>query len=347
MEVIKKYLDQALSIQSITGRETEFSEFLIDIIKDKVDSYEVDALGNLKAFIRGNGSEKLKILYDAHMDQIGLLVTHIEKNGIVRFTNIGGINPLVLYGKKVKVYGNKEMIGVIGMTPPHISNSDSSKALGYDKLFIDLGFSSNKEAEKFLKVGDTALLDSKTIKLKKNNYSGIAFDDKAGVLALLSLIEQFSKTTPYHDIYIVFSTQEEIGLRGAKVAGYDIYPDIAIACDVTFADPVGVPYNLKTGEGPVLTIGPGHNSKLYKILTKIADDEDIPFQKEVEPRPGGTNTFTYQISKGGVFSMLISIPLRYMHTQVEIVNIKDIYRTSKLMKQIGLKEELDLVEVIK
>lgn len=332
MEELKKYLEKISQVPSVSGFEDEFAGCILTLIKDKVDSVRKDKLGNICAFKKGRGENRLKLLFDAHMDQIGLMITRIEENGILRFTDIGGVNPLTLYGKRVKVFGRKDLFGVIGMKPPHISTGEEIAAVDpVEKLFIDTGYSSGEEALEAVSVGDVALPGFYFNELLGNHYTGSGFDNRAGVLALISVIDQMITMNNYHDVYFLFSTQEEVGLRGAKVGGYAVNPDVAVICDVTCADPGISTIDVKTGKGPVVGKGPNYYPPLVKKICDIADREDIPVQEEVEPRPGGTNAYYLQITKQGVYTAGLSIPLRYMHSPVEIINLKDIYRASKLM----------------
>jgi endoglucanase len=344
LKFLENNIEKICKIQSITGFEDKLREEIINLTKNNIDEVISDKLGNLILHKKGYGKDKLKIMYCAHMDQIGLIVLKIEENGILKFTKIGGINPLTLYGKRVKFINKDENIyGIIGMKPPHLTE-DESKVEKIDELFIDCGFKSYEEASKKIKIGDIAILDSEFLKLKNNHYSYIGFDNKAGVLTLLSLFDLLKDRKPYHDVFLVFSTQEEVGLRGAKVASFSIMPDIAIVCDVTFGDPRGNISDVKTSSGPVISKGPNYYPNLVSTIEEICTSEDIPYQIEIEARPGGTDAYITQITKSGIFSALISIPLRYMHTQVEIINLKDIYRASKIMYYLSLKEKIFEIE---
>ncbi len=287
MEDLKKYVEDISRASAVSGFEDEISERIVSVIKKKVDDIRTDRLGNVCAFKKGTGSDKLKILFDAHMDQIGMMITKIEENGILRFTGIGGLNPLTLFGQRVKIFGRQELYGIIGMKPPHLSTKeDLSTVEPVGKLFIDAGFSSKEEAGRTVDVGDTALPDSYFSELLGDNYTGAGFDNKAGVLTLISFALLLERTINYHDVYLLFASQEEVGLRGAKVGGYAIDPDIAVVCDVTFADPVGNPVDISTGKGPVIGKGPNFFPPLAKKICDIANREDIPVQDEVELRPG-------------------------------------------------------------
>jgi endoglucanase len=338
---LKDHIAELSRVPSITGFEEEFSDLLLSIIQDKVDQTKKDSLGNVIAYKRGAGSERLKVLLDAHIDHIGLMITKIEENGILRFAGVGGINTLALLGKRMRIFGKQELFGITGMKPPHLlPQEELGKVEDLSELFIDAGFSSKNDAQKYVKVGDIAMPDFHTQELLNDHFSGSAFDNRAGVLALLSVIDLLTVTRNYHDIYFLFAVQEEVGLRGAKIGGYTVEPEVAVVCDVTFADPVSEPPVIATGKGPVIGKGPNYYPPLVKKLCDIAKREDIPVQEEIEPRPGGTDAYFFQISKTGAYAAGVSIPLRYMHSQVEIINVKDIYRAAKLMMHATAEETL-------
>jgi endoglucanase len=253
---------------------------------------------------------------------------------------VGGINPLTLYGKRVRVYGKREIFGIVGVKPPHLSTAEGRKAEPLQKLFIDAGYRSRREAERQVHIGDVVLVDHYVDELQGDHFAGSGLDNKAGVLTLLSAAELLSKVKHYHDIILLFAVQEEVGLRGAKVGGFSTDPDAAVVCDVTFADPGEGSITVRTGQGPVIGKGPGYYPPLVRKIGELAGREDIPVQEEIEPRPGGTDAFYLQISRSGVYTAGLYIPLRYMHSPVEIISVKDVYRAAKLLVQLSLQEEL-------
>ncbi len=340
MEFFQEFMEQLLRIPSITGFEEKAARFIEEQIKPYVDWVKTDTLGNVIAFKKGSGKKKAKLMFETHYDQIGLMITKIEENGILRFTNIGGINKKSLPGKRVKILAKDEIYGIIGTKPPHLMSEDEAKKIeSLDKLYIDCGFG-KQEIEKLVKVGDIAIFDFEPIRLSGFSYSSAGLDDKAGAVVVYSVAKMLSNVNPYHDLYFCFSVQEEVGLRGAKTAAYGIDPDFSISLDVTFGDPVGNPLKVSLGKGPTISFGPGHNPSFVRKIKSIADREDIPFQFEIEPRPAGTDAAVIQITKKGVYTALLGIPLRYMHSQVEIINTKDLYRSARICANIAMEEEL-------
>lgn len=341
MEQLKKWLEDLTQVPSISGFEEELSELITSLIKENVDSVEKDRLGNIIAFKKGHGKERLSILFEAHIDQIGLMVTRIEKNGIIKFTDVGTVNPQTLFGKRVKIFGKKEVDGIIGIKPPHLTpEEERSRVDPIDNLFIDTGYSSQQEVEKLIQPGDVALLHFYTDSLLNDHFASAGLDNKAGVLTLISLSELLAKIMNYHDIYLMFSVQEEVGARGAKVGGYTINPDVAVVCDVTVGDPVENKNDINTAKGPVVAKGPNFYPPLVQKICEIARQEDIPFQEEIEPRPEGTDAYYLQITRGGVYTAGLYIALRYMHSQVEVINVKDVYRAAKIMSHLTTEKNL-------
>lgn len=338
MKELKEQLLRLCAIPSVSGFEDEFADLLQEFISAHVDAVERDRLGNLIACKRGSGREPQRLLFDAHIDQIGLMITAIEENGVLRFTGIGGINPLTLYGKRVRLLGRRDRAGVIGMPPPHLTATDGKKGEPLQELFIDAGFRNRREAERSVQVGDIAVVDYYSDELLGDHFTSSGLDNKAGALTLLTAARAFSQVTPYHDVYFLFAAQEEVGLRGAKVGGFSIEPHVAVVCDVTFADPGDASISVQTGKGPVLGKGPNFYPPLVRRLADIAQREDIPMQEEIEPRPGHTDAYYLQVTKWGVFTAGVYIPLRYMHSQVEVIQVKDVYRAAKLLVLLSQEE---------
>jgi putative aminopeptidase FrvX len=337
---LKEQLLTLCAIPSVSGFEEELASAIESMIKDHVDEIERDELGNLIALKRGNAAQPRRLLFDAHIDQIGLMISGIEDNGVLRFTQVGGVNPLTLYGKRVRIFGKQETAGIIGAKPPHLISGEEQKAEPVQELFIDAGYRNRREAQRQVDIGDVVLVDYYVDELLGDHVTGAGLDNKAGVLTLLSAAELLSRVSHYHDVLLLFAVQEEVGLRGARVGGFNARPEAAVVSDVTFADPGEGTIEVKTGKGPVLAKGPNYHPPLVKRIGEIAQREDIPVQEEVEPRPGGTDAYFLQVSRTGVYTAGLFIPLRYMHSPVEVINVKDVYRASKLLVLISQESTL-------
>jgi putative aminopeptidase FrvX len=341
LEKLKQYIKELSRVPSVSGSEDVLAELLISFMEGKVDSCSRDTIGNVIGVKKGSEQGGVRLLFEAHLDQIGLMIHRIEENGILRFTGIGGVNPATICGKRVRVYGREELFGIIGMKPPHIATKEeTSRVSQISELFIDIGCRSQKEASKYVAPGDTAVVDYYSDWLLGDHFTSGGLDNRAGVYALLGLVDLLQESRHIHEVLLLFSVQEEVGLRGAKVAGYALTPDVAVVCDVTFGDPVGNPTEITTGKGPVVGKGPNFYPPLVHKICEIARREDIPFQEEVEERPGGTDAYYLQITKRGVYTAGIYVPLRYMHSPVEVINVKDVYRASKLMLYLTFEKNI-------
>jgi putative aminopeptidase FrvX len=339
-------------IQSCSGDEEKIRQYIQKTIEAHCERVETDILGNLYCFIKGKkeiDGSKLKVLFDSHMDEIGFMVRYIDKNGFVRFSQVGGQNPRILPGQKVTIHtsSTEEIIGIIGEKPIHLlSQEERKKTHKIEDLFIDCGFSSEEEAKKYISVGDYIILKQECIAFKDNKrICSKAFDDRAGCFVLIKLIMEVSelKEKIDKDLIFVFATQEEIGVRGATVGAYKISPDIAIAVEVTHAiDFPGISkdkyFESKLGSGVSISVGPNLYPKLTKLLINVAKEEKIPYILEAEPYPTPTDARAIQTTKTGIPCALVTMPLRYMHSPVEIIEYQDMIHTIHLLKSFLLKD---------
>lgn len=310
-----KTLDTLLSTFGPSGNEDRVREFIKSEIKDHVDELHVDALGNLIARKKGNGK---KIMLAGHMDQIGLMITYIDKEGFLRFTNIGGISPTISLSQRVVFQDGT--VGVIGS-----EHLESVKDLKLDKMFIDIGANSREEAEKIVSIGDVCgYYDAPVI--DDHKVVSPSLDDRIGCYIMMETIKNL-KDSP-NDLYFVFTVQEELGLRGARTAAYRVEPDIGIAYDVTMTGdtPKARTMALKMGEG--FAIKAKDNSMishpgLKNYLIQEAKNQKVEYQIEVLEF-GGTDSGAIHLSKEGVPSTVLSIPTRYIHSTCEMVSTKDV-----------------------
>ncbi len=310
-----KTLNALLSTFGPSGNEEAVREFIKSEIKDYVDELHEDALGNLIARKTGNGK---KIMLAGHMDQIGLMVTYIDKKGFLRFTNIGGISPTISLSQRV-IFSNGT-IGVIGS-----EHLESIKDLKLDKMFIDIGANSKDEAEKIVGIGDVCGYYNSPV-IDDHKVISPCLDDRIGCYIMMETIKNL-KDSP-NDLYFVFTVQEELGLRGAKTAAYRIEPDIGIAYDVTMTGdtPKARTMDLKMGEG--FAIKAKDNSMishpgLMNYLVQEAKIQKIDYQIEVLEF-GGTDSGAIHLSREGVPSSVLSIPTRYIHSTCEMVSKNDV-----------------------
>ena len=339
-------------IQSCSGNESAIRDFIKGYIQEDCDSIEIDALGNLHCFVFGEGKEegeKLKILFDAHMDEIGFIVRFIDKNGFLRFSQIGGQNVRILPGQKVHIHATSgdKVIGIIGEKPIHlIKKKERKKTSDIEDLFIDVGMSSKEEVEEIISVGDYITLSQEcTSFFNKKRFFTKALDDRAGCFVLIKLIKEFSQSrdTLNYDLIFQFAAQEEIGVRGATTGSYKISPDLAIVLEVTHAvDYPGINkdkhFDCALGAGVSISVGPNVFSKLSKLLIETAKEAEIPYILEARNRPAPNDARAIQMTKAGIPCAIVTTPLRYMHTNIETIEYQDLIHTVNLLKAILQKD---------
>lgn len=307
----------------VSGNEEEIREQIISEIKDKVDEIRVDALGNLIAVKKGSGK---KIMVAAHLDEIGVIATHIDEKGFIRFSNIGWVSPY--YALSHRVMFKNGTIGVVYYEEKH----EDMKNLKLANMYIDIGVSSREEAEKRVKIGDVACFTGETVQMGDMLLSR-CLDNRCGCAVAIKALQNLPKTD--NEIYFVFTTQEELGLRGARTAAFPLNPDIAIAVDVTSTGdkPEAKTMEVKCGKGPAIKIKDSMiicHPEVKKLLEEAASKLNIPYQYEIL-ESGGTDVGAIHQVAGGIPSGAISIPCRYIHSPSEAVNVKDLENAVKLL----------------
>jgi len=308
-----------------SGNEEAIREVIREEIKDYADEIKVDALGNLIAVKKGNGK---KIMVASHMDEIGIMVTNIDENGFLRFTNIGGVSPFTALYQRV-MFADGTM-GVVGM-----EKLDEMKDLALNKMFIDIGANSREEAMKKVNVGDVACFYAPFI--QDGDYiMSKALDDRIGCYVAIEALKAL-KNCP-NEVYFVFTVQEEVGLRGAKTAAYGIDPDMGIALDVTSTGdtPKARPMEVKMGKGTAIKIKDlsilAHPT-VKNLMIETAKENNIPYQLEILEF-GGTDSGAIHLTKSGVPSGVISVPCRYVHSPSEMVSVKDVESSIELLVKV-------------
>lgn len=335
---MNQLLKQLTEAVGVSGDEREVRLLIRDLIADHVDEWWVDAMGNLLARKRGTGAADLRVLVDAHMDEIGVIITGIDSNGTLQFEKIGGIDNRVLAGAVLQV-GAKKLPGVIGLRPVHLltSSSERSKVVEHSTLRIDIGATSKENAAALVQIGDRATFVSPYTELGPEDAPqcaiGKAFDNRAGCAALIELLR--GERYPF-ELVASFSVQEEIGLRGAQVASYTLKPDVALVLECTPAYDLpnegDFSPNTYVGRGPALYVMDAHtvqDPRLVRHLMKTADKHGIPFHVR-QPGGGGTNTGAIQRADVGVPAATIGLPGRHAHTANGLINLTDYANYVKL-----------------
>lgn len=308
----------------VPGMEHEVRDLIREEIKGLVDEMRTDALGNLIAYKKGKTDGPV-VMLAAHMDEVGLMVTYIKSNGLIRFKPLGGVDPRVLVSKKVYI-GPKRVPGVIGSKPIHLQAADErKKAIPLDQLYIDIGAKDQEDAEKLVERGDSIVFATTFGEFGDGCVKGKAFDDRIGCLTIIELL----KRQYDFPIYAVFTVQEEVGLRGASVAAHDLDPDLALVFEGTTAS--NVPnmseheYSTSLGEGPALSMmdaGMIANRKLVQDIIQVAEANGLPYQFR-RTNFGGTDAGRIHLTKEGIPAAVISVPTRYIHSPVSMIKLTD------------------------
>jgi endoglucanase len=320
---LKELLKKLSETFGPSGREEKIARVIRDEIKDHVDDVYTDHLGNLYAVKKGTGA---KIMIAAHMDEIGMIVTFIDEKGFLRFSNVGGLSPHVLLGQRV-IFTNGT-VGTIGM-----EKLDDIKKLALDKLYIDIGAKDRDEAKQKVSIGDIATYHREATEAG-SRMIGKAMDNRAGCAVLIKAMQSLATTD--NEIYAVFTSQEEVGLRGSRTSSYRINPDLGLAIDVTLVGdtPEAATMDVSLGKGPTVKVKDASvicHPRLKDILIETAEAKEIPYQLEVL-LAGGTDAGAIHLTREGIPAGVISVPCRYVHTPGEMVDLDDMDNAVKLLQ---------------
>lgn len=324
-ELLKKLLEAS----GISGNENEIASIMSEELKKSCPDVSMDNFGNV---IAKKGSGKKKIMLAAHMDEIGLLVKYITKEGFIHFIKIGGIDDRILLGQRVIVKAKSgDVAGIIGSKPPHLSKEEErNKPIKYDDMFIDIGAKGREDALKRVELADPVIFEPSSGVLNGNLYYGKAPDNRVGCYILLKIMQKINVPA---EVYAVATAQEEVGLKGAKVSSFSIDPDFALALDTTVSGDTPQisekESNLKLGEGVAITVieasGRGIivSGKVKGILIGVAMENKIKFQIDVI-EGGMTDGAIMQLNRGGVNTGVLSVPCRYIHSPTGVFSIDDV-----------------------
>lgn len=330
-----KLLRQLSEAVGPSGRECPIRQSIQALWEPFSDEIRTDAMGNLIALQRGTTGDsqpRPALMVAAHMDEIALIVTGMER-GFLRVGRIGGADPRVLLGQEVTVHGKEPLPGIIGTRPPHVLSADErKKVVQWDKLFVDVGLPAEKVAT-LVQVGAPISIRRPLIELRNQRVAGKAMDNRASVAAVTLALESLRHREHAWDFYAVATVQEEVGLKGAITSAYGVAPQIAIALDVTFAKQANdqAPGTFDLDKGPALGIGPNFHPQLLQRLRDAAKAEEIPYHLEPAPGRSGTDAWGIQVAREGIPTGLLSIPVRYMHQPVETLALRDVERAARLL----------------
>ncbi|MHC1636115.1 MAG: M42 family metallopeptidase [Candidatus Methanospirareceae archaeon] len=333
---MKGLLKKLAEAHGISGYEGEVRAVVEEEIRGYVDEVRTDKVGNLIATRKG---KKPSVMIAAHIDEIGLMVKHIEEEGFIRFAPIGGWFDQTLLNQRVILHGTERVIGVIGSKPPHVMKEEErKKMIKIGDMFIDIGARSKEEVEKIgISIGTPITIDRQFAELKNEIVTCKAFDNRAGVAMM---IEALRRTNTDFEVYAVATVQEEVGLKGARTSAYELSPDVAIATEIAIAG--GHPgiekkdSAIEIGKGPVITVSDASGRgiitppSVLRWLKETASSHNIPYQLSVS-EGGTTDATAIFLTKSGIPAGVVSVPTRYIHTPVEVLSLKDLDRCAELI----------------
>ncbi len=334
MTELKNMIVSLSQANGTPGLESEIAEKIISFLPKGMDA-EIDKNGNVIASFKGKGKN---LLLDAHQDRIGLVVTAVADGGFLRVAKCGGTDARVLAAHDVTVWGKTVLYGVITSTPPHLlSADDAGKAKDFDDILIDTGLS-REDAEKVVSPGDRVTLKAPVTELLNGRISCPALDDRAGCATIIRAAEIAMQSDNCPSITLMFSCQEETGGTGAVTGSYGICADECISVDVSFADAPDMPSKKcgKLGKGPMIGFSPVLCYEISKKLEAVAKENEIAYQLEIMSDATGTNADHIALSRGGIKTGLVSVPLRNMHTGVEVISVADVESSAQLIAKYML-----------
>ena len=334
-----KFLKELVETPSPSGFEQPAQRRIRKELEGVVDELKTDLMGNVIACIKGVGENNPRVMLAGHCDEIGFIVQYIDDNGFIYFSPIGGVDPHLVPGQRVHIHTDQgPVLGVVGKKPIHLMEAkDRETVVKFKNQFIDIGCASKDETAVLVNIGDPVTIAVKLEHLQGDRLTSRAFDDKMGAFIVAQVLKEIRKRGPVKaDVYGVFTVQEEVGLRGSKTSAYGVNPDVGVAVDVGFATDcpeidkkeLG---EFKLGDGPIICRGPNINPVLFQMLIATAKDGNIPHQIEASGRPTGTDANALQMTREGVAAALISVPLRYMHTPVEVLAQSDLENAVALL----------------
>lgn len=333
-------LKQLTEAAGISGNEKEVRDFIVSEIKDYVDSYKIDRIGNIIAYKKGKENSK-KLMVTAHMDEVGLLVKEIDSLGLIKFMTVGGIDKRILVSKPVLI-GKEKIEGVIGAKPIHLQKKEErTKALEFDELYIDIGSNSKEETERLVNIGDYVSFSSDYIEFGEGMIKAKALDNRVGCSLLINLIKEIKDIS----FYAVFTVMEEVGLVGSGPAAYEVDPDISLVLEGTICydmpklDTHMIPTFINGG--PAISLidrTTVFNSKFRETIVDIAEKNNIPYQYR-KTSMGGNDSGKIHTTKNGSITTTISVPCRYIHSPTSVMSKSDYDNTYKLLKAILVEFE--------
>lgn len=329
---MKNLIKKLSDMRAVSGFEYRINKEIQKLFEPFSDEVKIDNLGNVIAVKRCGTENAVKILIEAHCDEIGLMVKDIDEKGFLSIVNVGGVDPRILPAAEVIVHGKRDIKGVIGAKPPHIQGAgENKKSFAMKDMAVDTGLDA-EEVKSLVRIGDSITLNQSSGELLSGQFTGKSLDDRASIAALLKVMENLKKIRLNADVYAVSAVQEEVGGYGAMTAAFGTQPDIAIAIDVCHGITPDNSYcAYEVGCGAVVTCGPNIHPAIFKRLTDTAKKYNIKTKTDVDGGDTGTDAWVMQVVREGIPTGLLSIPLKYMHTSVETIAVSDVEAVAALL----------------
>lgn len=332
MELLKT-LTELCAQRGVSGDEKNASEKAAQLLREYAD-VTTDAFGNVYGIVGTHEQSKQTLLLEAHIDEIGMIVTYITDDGFLKISACGGTDERVLTAQQVTVCGRKSLTGVVTSIPPHLQKDGESSESG--SYYVDIGMT-KAQAEKIVSLGDRVLVENELEIMREHIVTSKALDDRSGVAAVLWALDKLKGKQTNYNISVLFAAQEETGERGAQTGAYRLSPDLAVAVDVSFAkthfeseEDCGI-----MGRGVMIGVAPSLCAELSDAFINTAKQSDIPYQIEVMNGKTGTDADKISVTKSGVKTVTLSIPLKYMHTPTEVLDLRDIDCTASLIAEFA------------
>ncbi|WP_226481532.1 M20/M25/M40 family metallo-hydrolase [Natrinema amylolyticum] len=330
----RQFLDDLLETATPSGFETVGQRLWIDYVSEFADEVRTDAYGNAVAVLEGGDSS---LALTGHGDEIGFMVRDIEENGAIRITPIGGSDRTVSKGQHVRIHTTDGTVpGVVGQTAIHLRDREDDSIDDIDDQYVDIGTEDADETAELVDRGDPVTFDQTVSELENDRIAARGLDNRIGIWAAAEALRRAAQRDLDTTVYAVSTVQEEVGLQGAKMVGFDLAPDAVVAIDVTHAtDASGTPSSRKTGvelgEGPVVVRGSANHPELVRTAREVSADADIDIQLQASGNRTGTDADAFYTSRGGIPSLNVGVPNRYMHTPVEVVDLADLDAAADLL----------------
>ena len=321
------------AVYGVSGDEFRVAKIAAEMMAPYCDRVEIDDFGNVLGY-RDCGIPGAKtVMLDAHIDQIGFLITEVTEEGFLRFTTVGGVDQRMLLGSELTVLTKKgPILGIVAAIPPHLQkDGDDKKSVPIPEMVVDIGMT-GEQAKKVVRVGDYMAFANDAMELQGDALCGKAFDDRACLVCLLHTMDLLQGKPLAVNVVVSASTKEETGFQGGISAGFKVQPDYAIAVDVTHARTGDAPQVIvKLGDGPNVDMGSNSNPKFAKRVIEVARAKQIPHIVTSCPAGSGTNAWPIQMQGQGVTTLVVSLPLKYMHSPVEMLRMSDVKNVGKLL----------------